>query len=160
MFRMCHVFPFVPSLGIVLEDDILSQGIREASLKEVQSAFLIQPISHLGSQGLESGDIGIKIYALHVDAVQLCCRILLFSRVCKGLIELSDEMSSIDQISGRDLDMIGVRVCGGTLFIDPVMLHIDPVIDYIAFEEAKGKEGFLHWVVHHVASFIESEVYV
>ena len=57
MFRMCHVFPFMPSLGIVLGDDILSQGIREASSKEVQSAFLIQPISRFGSQGLECGDI-------------------------------------------------------------------------------------------------------
>ena len=56
--------------------------------------------------------------------------------------------------------MVGVRVCGGALFIDPVMLDINPVVDYIAFEKAKGKEGFLHWVVHHVASFIESEVYV
>ena len=40
------------------------------------------------------------------------------------------------------------------------MLDIDPVIDYVAFEKAKGKEGFLHRVVHHVTSFIESEVYV
>ena len=110
VFRMCHVFPFVPGLGIVLEDDILSQGVREALSKEVQSAFLIQSISHFGSQGLESGDIGIKIYALHVDAVQLCCCILLFGGVHKGLIELSDEMSPIDQIGGGNLNMVGVSV--------------------------------------------------
>ena len=65
----------------MLGDDILSQGIREALLKEVQSAFLIQPISHFGSQGLESGDIGIKIYALYADVVQFCCHILLFGGV-------------------------------------------------------------------------------
>jgi hypothetical protein len=96
--------------------------------KEVQSAFLIQSISAFGSQGLEPGDIGIKIYALHADAVQLCCHILLFGEVCKGLIELSDEMSLVDWIGGGDLDMVGVRVCGGVLFIDPVVLHIDPII--------------------------------
>ena len=157
---MRHVLPFMPGLGVMLGDDVLSQGIREASSKEVQSSFLIQPISRFGSQGLESGNIGIKIYALHADTVQLCCCILLFSRVCKGLIELSDEMSSIDWIGGGDLNMIGVRVCGGTLFIDPVMLHVDPIIDYITFKEAKGKEGLFHWIVHHVTSFIESEVYV
>ena len=56
--------------------------------------------------------------------------------------------------------MIGVRVCGGTMFIDPVVLHIDPIVDYIAFKEAQGKEGLLHWIVHHVASFIEFKVYV
>ena len=157
---MHHVFPFVPSLGIVLGDDILSQGTREASSKEVQSAFLIQPISGFGSQGLELGNIGIKIYALHVDVVQLCHCILLFGGVRKGLVELSDEMSPIDQIGGGDLDMIGVRVCGGTLFIDSVVLHIDPVVNYIAFKKAKGKEGFLHWIIYHVTSFIKSKVYV
>ena len=46
------------------------------------------------------------------------------------------------------------------MFIDPVMLNIDPIIDYIAFEKAKGKEGLLHWVIHHVTSFIECKVYV
>ena len=92
--------------------------------------------------------------------VQLCCHVLLFSRVCKGLIEFSDEMSSINQIGGGNLDMVGVRVCGGALFIDSVMLDIDPIVDYIAFEKAKGKKGFLHWVVHHIASFIKSKVYV
>ena len=56
--------------------------------------------------------------------------------------------------------MVGVRVCGGMLFIDPVMLDIDPIIDYIAFEKAKGKEGLLNQVVHHITSFIESQVYV
>ena len=56
--------------------------------------------------------------------------------------------------------MVGVRVCGGALLIDPVMLDINPVIDYIAFEKAKGKEGLLHQVVHHIASFIESKIYV
>ena len=69
-------------------------------------------------------------------------------------------MSPIDQISGGNLNMVGVRVCGGTLFIDPVMLDINPIVDYITFEKAKSKEGFLHWVVHHVTSFIESKVYV
>ena len=160
MFGVHHVFPFLPSLGVVFGDDILSQGIREASSKEVQGAFLIQSISSFGSQGLKPGDVGIEIYALHADAVQLCCHILLFGGVRKGLIELSDEMSPIDQIGGGNLDMVGVRVCGGTLFIDPVMLNIDPIIDYIAFEKAKGKEGFLHRVVHHIASFIKSKVYV
>ena len=63
-------------------------------------------------------------------------------------------------IGGGDLNMVGVRVCGGVLFIDPVMLDINPVVDYIAFEKAEGKEGFLHQVVHHIASFIESEIYV
>ena len=72
VFRVHHVFPFMPSLGVVFGDDILSQGIREASSKEVQGAFLIQPISSFGSQGLKPGDIGIEIYALHADAVQLC----------------------------------------------------------------------------------------
>ena len=56
--------------------------------------------------------------------------------------------------------MVGVRVCGGALFIDPVMLDINPIVDYLTFEKAKDKEGFLHQVIHHVASFIESEVYV
>ena len=67
---------------------------------------------------------------------------------------------TVDWVGGGDLDMIGVRVCGGALFIDPVMLDINPIVDYIAFEKAKGKEGFLHGVVHHIASFVESEVYV
>ena len=58
------------------------------------------------------------------------------------------------------MNMVGVRVCGGALFIDSVMLDINPIVDYVAFEKAKGKEGLLHWVVHHVTSFIESEVYV
>ena len=40
---------------------------------------------------------------------------------------------TVDWVSGGDLDMIGVRVCGGTLFIDSVVLHVDPIIDYIAF---------------------------
>ena len=69
-------------------------------------------------------------------------------------------MSPIDWIGGGNLDMIGVRVCGGTMFIDPVVLHIDPIVDYIAFKEAQGKEGLLHWIVHHVASFIKFKVYV
>jgi hypothetical protein len=150
----------VPGLGIVFGNDILSQGIREASSKEVQGAFLIQPISSFGSQGLKSGDIGVEIYALHVDAVQLCRHILLFGGIHKGLIELSDEMSPIDWVCGGYFDMVGVRVCGSALFIDLVVLDINPIIDYIAFEKAKGKEGFLHRVVHHVTSFIESEVYV
>ena len=96
VFSMCHVLPFMPGLGVVLRNDVLPQGIRETSLKEVQSAFLIQPISSFGSQGLESGDVGIKIYALHADVVQLCCHILFFSRVHKGLIELSDDISPVD----------------------------------------------------------------
>ena len=66
---MHHVLPFMPGLGVMLGDDVLSQGIREASSKEVQSSFLIQPISSFGSQGLKPGDIGIKIYALHMDAI-------------------------------------------------------------------------------------------
>ena len=65
-----------------------------------------------------------------------------------------------DQIGGRDLDVIGIGVCGGAFLVDPIVLDIDPIIDYIAFKKAKGKEGLLHRVVHHVASFIESEVYV
>ena len=69
VFSVCHIFPFMPGLGIVLGDYILSQGVREASSKEVQSSFLIQPIFSFGSQGLKPGDIGIKIYALHMDAV-------------------------------------------------------------------------------------------
>jgi hypothetical protein len=150
----------MPGLGIVFRDDVLSQGVREALLKEVQSAFFIQPITCFGSQGLESGDIGVQIYALHADAVQLCCCILLFGRVRKGLVEFSDEMSPIDRIGGGNLNVVGVRVRGGTLFIDPVMLNINPIVNYVAFEEAKGKEGFLHRVIHHVASFIESKVYV
>ena len=72
MFGVRYVLPFMPGLGVVFRDDILSQGIREASSKEVQGAFLIQSISSFGSQGLKSGNIGIEIYALHVDAVQLC----------------------------------------------------------------------------------------
>ena len=54
------------------------------------------------------------------------------------MIEFSDEMSLIDWISGGDLNMVGSRVSGGALFIDPVVLHIDPVINYITFKEAKG----------------------
>jgi hypothetical protein len=46
------------------------------------------------------------------------------------------------------------------LFINLVMLYNNPIIDYIAFKEAKGKEGLLHWVVYHVTSFIESKIYV
>ena len=41
VFGVCHVFPFMPGLGVVFSDDILSQGVREASSKEVQGAFLI-----------------------------------------------------------------------------------------------------------------------
>ena len=92
--------------------------------------------------------------------MQFCCCILLFGGVCVSLIELSDEMSPIDWIGGGDLDMVGVRVCGDMLFINLVMLYINPIIDYIAFKEAKGKEGLLHWVVYHVTSFIESKIYV
>ena len=58
------------------------------------------------------------------------------------------------------MDMVGVRVCGSTLFIDPVVLDINSIVNYITFEKAKGKEGLLHWVIHHVTSFIEPEVYV
>ena len=47
-------------------------------------------------------------------------------------------MSSIDQISEGDLDMVGGRVSGGMLFIDPIMLLVNPVVNYITFEEAKG----------------------
>ena len=49
VFGVCHVFPFMPGLGVVLRDNILSQGIRKASLKEVQGAFFVQPISSFGS---------------------------------------------------------------------------------------------------------------
>ena len=92
--------------------------------------------------------------------MQLCQRVLLFGGVHKGLVELSDEMGSIDWVGGGNLDMVGVRVCGGTLFIDPVVLDIDPIVDYVSFEKAKGKKGLLHRVVHHVTSFVESKVYV
>ena len=40
-----------------------------------------------------------------------------------------------------------------------IMAQVGPQAP-VAFEKAKGKEGFLHRVVYHVASFIESEVYV
>jgi hypothetical protein len=63
-------------------------------------------------------------------------------------------MSPEDQVGGGDLDVIGVGVCGGAFLVDPIVLDINPVVYYVAFEEAKGKEGFLHRVVHHVASFI------
>ena len=66
------------------------------------------------------------------------------------MIEFSDEMSPIDRIGGGDLDVVGIGVCGGTFLVDPVVLDIDPIIDYVTFEKAKGKEGFLHRVVHHV----------
>ena len=56
--------------------------------------------------------------------------------------------------------MVGGRISGGMLFIDSVVLHVDPVIYTIALEEAKGKEGLLHWVVHHIAPFIKFKVYV
>ena len=56
--------------------------------------------------------------------------------------------------------MVGVRVCGGVLFINSVVLDIDPIINYITFKKAKGKKGLLHWIIHHNASFIESKVYV
>ena len=92
--------------------------------------------------------------------VQFCRRVLLFGGICKGLIEFSDEVSSIDQIGGGDLDMVGIGVCGGTFLVNPIVLDINPIINYVAFEEAEGKEGFLHWVIHHVASFIKSKVYV
>ena len=78
----------------------------------------------------------------------------------QGLIEFSDEMSPIDRIGEGDLDVVSIGVCGGAFLVDPIVLDIDPIIDYVAFEEAKGKESFLHRVVHHVASFIKSEVYV
>ena len=76
------------------------------------------------------------------------------------MIELGDEVSPKDWIGGGDLDVIGIGVCGGTFLVDPIVLDIDPIVDYIAFEKAKGKEGFLHRVVYHVASFVKSEVYV
>ena len=41
VFGVRHVFPFMPGLGVVFSNDILSQGIREALSKEVQGAFLI-----------------------------------------------------------------------------------------------------------------------
>ena len=160
VFSARHGVPFIPGLGVVFRNDILSQGIRETSSKEVQGAFLIQSISGFGSQGLKPGNIRIEIYALHADTVQFCRRVLLFGRVHKGLIEFSDEMSPIDWIGGGDLDVVNIGVCGGALLVDPIVLDIDPIIDYIAFEKAKGKEGFLHRVIYHVASFIKSEVYV
>ena len=54
------------------------------------------------------------------------------------MIELSDEMSPIDQVSEGDLDVVGGRVSEGALFIDSIMLYINPIVDYVAFEEAKG----------------------
>ena len=41
VFGVRHVFPFMPGLGVVFSDDILSQSVREASSKEVQGAFFI-----------------------------------------------------------------------------------------------------------------------
>ena len=76
------------------------------------------------------------------------------------MIEFSDEMSSEDRIGGGDLDVIGIGVCGGAFLVDPIVLDIDPVVDYVAFKKAKGKEGLFHRVIHHVASFIKSEVYI
>ena len=54
MFSVRHGVPFIPGLGIVFSNDILSQGVREASSKEVQGAFLIQSISGFGSQCYDS----------------------------------------------------------------------------------------------------------
>ena len=56
--------------------------------------------------------------------------------------------------------MVSIGVCGGALLIDPIVLDIDPIIGYVTFEKAKGKEGFLHRVIHHVTSFVKSEVYI
>ena len=58
------------------------------------------------------------------------------------------------------MDMVSVGVCGGTLLVDPIVLDINPIVNYVAFEKAKGKEGLLHQVIHHVASFVKSKVYV
>ena len=41
VFGAHHGVPFIPGLGVVFSNDILSQGVREASSKEVQGAFLI-----------------------------------------------------------------------------------------------------------------------
>ena len=41
VFGARHGVPFIPGLGVVFRNDILSQGVREASSKEVQGAFLI-----------------------------------------------------------------------------------------------------------------------
>ena len=59
MFGVCHDFPFVPSLWVMFEDDILSQSIREALSEEVQGSFLVQPISSLSCESLKRGDIGV-----------------------------------------------------------------------------------------------------
>ena len=76
------------------------------------------------------------------------------------MIELSDEMSPEDRIGGGDLNVVGIGVCGGAFLVDSIVLDIDPVVDYVAFEKAKGKEGLFNRVIHHVTSFIKSEVYV
>ena len=41
VFGACHGVPFIPGLGIVFSNDILSQGVREASSEEVQGAFFV-----------------------------------------------------------------------------------------------------------------------
>jgi hypothetical protein len=41
MFSARHGVPFIPGLGIMLSNNILPQGVREASSKEVQGAFFI-----------------------------------------------------------------------------------------------------------------------
>ena len=70
MFGACHDFPFMPGLWVMFGDDILSQGVREASSEKVQGSFLIQSISGFSCQSLKRGDIGVQIYSLHADAVQ------------------------------------------------------------------------------------------
>ena len=70
--------------------------------------------------------------------VQFCCHILLFGRIQISLIELSDKMSPVDQIGGGNLNMVGGRVGGGMLFIDPVVLHVDPIVNYITFKESNS----------------------
>ena len=44
-------------------------------------------------------------------------------------------MSPIDGVYRGDLHMIGGRVSRGALFIDPVVLHVDLIVNYIAFTE-------------------------
>ena len=58
------------------------------------------------------------------------------------------------------MDVVGVGVCGGAFLVDPIVLDIDPIVDYVAFEKAQGKESLFHRVIHHVTPFIESEIYI
>ena len=53
-------------------------------------------------------------------------------------------MSPIDGVYRGDLHMIGGRVSRGALFIDPVVLHVDLIVNYIAFT---GDHTLAKWFV-------------